>query len=78
MMQCFGITVKAKDNNGLHYVNHTVLAASLDAADAIVLDYYASCNDEFIEFDQAILLNNVHFDGSSRIIETQGKIYFSE
>ena len=76
-MKCFGITVKAKDDNGFYYINHTVLAMSLDAADTIVLEYYASCDDEFIEFDQAMLLKNTHFDGASRVIETQGKIYFS-
>ena len=77
-MKCFGITVKAKDSDGLYYINHTVLAMSLDAADTIVLYYYASCDNEFIEFDQAILLENTHFDGASKVIETQGKIYFSK
>lgn len=77
-MPLFGLTVVARDAQGPHYVNHTVRAASLDRADAIVADFYAASDDnELTEYDQAVALDGDDCpNGLEGIIETMGKIYF--
>ena len=77
-MKVFGLTVLAKDIVGLHYINHTVAAMSLEEADNIVLKYYQMIQDEFIEFDQAVELEMNYSKSKAQILETQGKIYFQE
>lgn len=77
-MACFGITVKAKDAVGEHYVNHTVYAPDLDSADQLIVRYYQDSDEILIEFDQAVQLDDIHAEGASRILETMGKIYFDE
>jgi aspartate 1-decarboxylase len=77
-MQCFGITVKGVDNHGSFYVNHTVLANDLEEADKIIINFYLSCKDEkLLELDQAILLENKYNTNIPQILETLGKIYFT-
>ena len=78
-MPVFGLTVIARDAVGSHYVNHTVRAADLERADALILSYYDRSDDEFVSFDQAVQLEA---DGAGAdlegIMETMGKIYFDE
>ena len=75
-MPCFGITVLARDEVGTHYRNHTVSARTLEEADALIVDYYARNREMLLEFDQAVLLEDISADGVDRILETQGKVYF--
>lgn len=77
-MQCFGITVKAIDEHGSFYVNHTVLANDLEEADEIIINFYFSCkNESLLELDQAILLEDKCDTNIPHIVETHGKIYFT-
>jgi hypothetical protein len=77
-MNCYGITVKAKDAVGEHYVNHTVYAQDLELADQLIIQHYQKSDEILIEFDQAVQLDDIHAEGSPRILETQGKIYFDQ
>lgn len=74
----FSLTVLAKDDFGPHYVNHTVAASNVSEAEQIVTAFYASGAEELIEFDQAVILDDVRADGRPRILETLGKVYFEE
>ncbi len=76
-MPLFGLTVVAQDATGPHYINHTVRAMTLTHADRMVARYYATSDDEFIEFDQAVELDgDDNPNGPEKIIETMGKIYY--
>lgn len=77
-MQCFGITVKGIDDQGSFYVNHTVLANDLEEADKIIINFYLSCeNESLLELDQAILLEHKYYTNTPQILDTLGKIYFT-
>ena len=78
-MPLYGLTIHARDEVGPHYVNYTVRAASLEAADAIVQDHYDASDEELLEFDQAVELEgDDSTSGREGIVEVLGKVYHDE
>lgn len=78
-MPLYGLTIHARDEVGPHYVNYTVRAASLEAADAIVQDHYDASDEELFEFDQAVELEGDDSpSGRAGIVEVLGKVYHDE
>lgn len=77
-MQIFGLTIKAKDDLGFHYVNYTIVAKNLEEADSIVVQHYKEIDDDLIEFDQAVELEKIDDYAKQGILEIQGKIYFQD
>ncbi len=75
-MKCFGLTILAKDSYSYYYRNYTVVAHTVEEALNIVIKYYSTTDDEFIDFDQTIQLKDVNNIEKPKIIEIQGKIYF--